>query len=142
VPTLIAYTALVEDGPAAGLPEVTLAKARQVYAAGLRALELADQAGVQIAYGSDLLGDLQRRQSEEFGIRAAVQSPAHVLQGATTVAARLLRLEGQVGTLAAGARADLILTRHNPLGDIRPLANPEQEVAVVIRSAVVATDRR
>ncbi|HEY2520851.1 MAG TPA: amidohydrolase family protein [Streptosporangiaceae bacterium] len=142
VPTLIAYTALVEDGRAAGLPEVTLAKARQVYAAGLRALELADQAGVQIAYGSDLLGDLQRRQSEEFGIRAAVQSPARILQGATTVAARLLRLEGQVGTLAAGARADLILTRHNPLDDIRPLADPEREVAVVIRSAVVATDRR
>jgi imidazolonepropionase-like amidohydrolase len=142
VPTLIAYTALVEDGPAAGLPDVTLTKAHQVYAAGLRALELADRAGVQIAYGSDLLGDLQRRQSEEFAIRAAVQSPASVLRGATTVAARLLRLEGQVGTLAPGARADLILTRHNPLDDITRLADPHREVAAVVKAAALVSDRR
>lgn len=142
VPTLIAYTALVEDGPAAGLPEVTLAKARQVYEAGLRALELADRAGVQIAYGSDLLGDLQRRQSQEFRIRAAVQKPATILRGATTVAARLLRLEGQVGTLAPGASADLILTRHNPLDDVTVLADPAREIAAVVKSGALAVDRR
>jgi imidazolonepropionase-like amidohydrolase len=137
-----AYTALVEDGPAAGLPDVTLTKAHRVHAAGLRALELADRAGVQIAYGSDLLGDLQRRQSEEFAIRAAVQSPASVLRGATTVAARLLRLEGQVGTLAPGGRADLILTRHNPLDDITRLADPHREVAAVVKAAALVSDRR
>jgi imidazolonepropionase-like amidohydrolase len=116
VPTLIAYTALVEDGPAAGLPDVTLTKAHQVHAAGLRALELAD--------------------------RAAVQSAASVLRGATTVAARLLRLEGQVGTLAPGGRADLILTRHNPLDDITRLADPHREVAAVVKAAALVSDRR
>lgn len=142
VPTLIAYTALVEDGPAQGLSEFSLAKARQVYDAGLRALELADRGGVQIAYGSDLLGPLQRRQSEEFRIRAQVQKPADVLRGATTVAARLLRLEGRVGTLAPGAHGDLILTRHNPLEDVSLLADPAAEIAAVIRAGTIVTDRR
>jgi imidazolonepropionase-like amidohydrolase len=142
VPTLIAYTALVEDGPASGISEFSLAKARQVYDAGLRALELADRGGVQIAYGSDLLGPLQRRQSEEFRIRADVQKPADVLRGATTVAARVLRMEGQVGTLAPGAHGDLILTRHNPLDDVTRLADPGREVAAVIKAGNIAVDRR
>ena len=142
VPTLIAYTALVEDGPANGLSEFSLAKSRMVYDAGLRALELADRGGVQIAYGSDLLGPLQRRQSEEFRIRARVQKPADVLRGATTVAARLLRMEGRVGTLSPGAHGDLILTRHNPLDDVTPLADPAAEIAAVIKAGAIVTDRR
>jgi imidazolonepropionase-like amidohydrolase len=142
VPTLIAYAALVEDGPAAGISEVTLDKSRQVYDAGLHALELADRAGVQIAYGSDLLGHLQRRQSEEFRIRAAVQEPASILRAATTVAARLVRMEGEIGILAPGAHADLILTRHNPLDDITALAGPRNELAAVIKAGTLAVDRR
>ena len=108
----------------------------------MHALELADRAGVQIAYGSDLLGDLQRRQTEEFRIRAAVQKPADILRGATTVAARLVRMEGEIGTLAPGAHADLILTRHNPLDDITLLAAPHNELAAVIKAGVLAVDRR
>jgi imidazolonepropionase-like amidohydrolase len=142
VPTLIAYTALVEDGPAKGLSAFSLAKSRDVYDAGLRALELADRGGVQIAYGSDLLGPLQVRQSEEFRIRAAVQKPADVLRSATTVGARLLRMDGRVGVLAPGAFGDLILTRHNPLEDITRLADPEREIALVIKGGTVVADRR
>jgi imidazolonepropionase-like amidohydrolase len=44
--------------------------------------------------------------------------------------------------LAPGAQADLILTRHNPLDDITRLADPHREVAIVIKSATVVTDRR
>lgn len=142
VPTLIAYTALVEDGPAHGLSEFSLAKSRQVYDAGLRALELADRGGVPIAYGSDLLGPLQHRQNEEFRIRAQVQKPADVLRGATTVAAELLRMSGQVGVLAPGAHADLILTRHNPLEDVTHLADPAREIVAVVQSGRIVADRR
>ncbi|OZA81234.1 MAG: hypothetical protein B7X76_08250, partial [Azorhizobium sp. 39-67-5] len=52
---------------------------------------------------SDLLGEMHRHQSEEFVIRGRVLPAHEVIASATTVAARLLRMEGQIGTVAAGA---------------------------------------
>jgi imidazolonepropionase-like amidohydrolase len=134
VPTLITYTALVEDGPAYGLSPESRAKTLEVLDGGLRALELADRAGVPIAFGTDLLGPLRIRQSEEFRIRAQVQTPGAILRSATTVAARVLGQEGRLGVIAPGAHADLLLTRHDPLSDITRLAEPAEEIALVIQA--------
>ena len=57
-------------------------------------LELAHRAGVQIAFGTDLLGAMHRFQSREFRIRAEVQPP--------TVGARLVRRQAQIGGVRAG----------------------------------------
>jgi imidazolonepropionase-like amidohydrolase len=46
-------------------------------------------------------------------------SPAEVLVAATSSAARALGLEQQIGTVASGMIADLIVLRSNPLLDIR-----------------------
>ncbi|MFL6841859.1 MAG: amidohydrolase family protein, partial [Sphingomicrobium sp.] len=42
-------------------------------------------------------------------------------QAATSEAARALRLEGKVGTVAPGAYGDLIAVKGDPLTDIRAL---------------------
>ena len=47
-----------------------------------------------------------------------------VIASALGVAARLLRLEGQAGTLAPGAGADLLLLDADPLADLAVLADP------------------
>ncbi len=60
----------------------------------MEALRLADEGGVNIAYGSDLLGGMRGWQSHEFSIRARVQSPGSILRSATTTAAKLLQSEG------------------------------------------------
>ncbi|HEX4213810.1 MAG TPA: amidohydrolase family protein [Candidatus Dormibacteraeota bacterium] len=142
VPTLITYSALVENGAALGLSRFSLEKSRQVYDAGLASLEMADRAGLRIAFGTDLLGDMQVRQSEEFAIRARVQRPADVLRAATTTAAELLRLEGRVGVVAPGAHGDVVLARHNPLDDISHLADPERELVCVVKGGELVVDRR
>src|SRR5579859_3293310 len=98
VPTLVTYSALAEHGRENGLPEASHRKIFDVLGSGLRALELADRAGVQIAYGTDLLGAMHVFQNREFKIRAEVQSAANIIRAATVTAARLLRLDGQVGT--------------------------------------------
>ncbi|MFB9835992.1 metal-dependent hydrolase family protein [Actinoallomurus acaciae] len=134
VPTLITYTALVEDGPAHGLSPESRAKTLEVLDGGLHALELADRAGVSIAFGTDLLGPLRTRQPEEFRIRAQVQTPGAILRSATTIAARVLGQEGRLGVIAPQAHADLILTRHDPLSDITHLAEPTEEIALVIQA--------
>jgi imidazolonepropionase-like amidohydrolase len=134
VPTLVTYSALAEDGRAAGLPEDSYRKVFDVLDAGLRALELAHRAGVQIAFGTDLLGPMHAHQSREFTIRAQVQPPDAIIRSATTTAARLLNLEGQVGVVAPGAYADLLVVDGNPLEDIALLAAPEQHLKMIMKS--------
>jgi imidazolonepropionase-like amidohydrolase len=51
--------------------------------------------------------------------------PMDALRMATAEAARALRLDTEIGTVAAGKRADLILLADDPLQDIRALRHPE-----------------
>ncbi|WIX77778.1 amidohydrolase family protein [Amycolatopsis carbonis] len=141
VPTLITYQALLEQSRELGFTAEQYEKVVRVTENGYQALQLADSAGVRIAYGSDLLGAMQARQSEEFSLRAKVQKPAAVLRSATTVAAELLRQVGTVGTLAPGARGDVVLARANPLADLDVLANPSTGLAAVVQDGVVRVQR-
>jgi imidazolonepropionase-like amidohydrolase len=140
VPTLVTYSALAEHGLESGLPEASHRKIFDVLDSGLRALEMADRAGVTIAYGTDLLGAMHRFQSREFKIRGEVQQPASILRAATVNAARLVRMEGQIGTVAAGAYADLLIVDTNPLEDIGALAEPESHLQMVMKGGQIVTD--
>ena len=132
VPTLATYAALAAEGLEHGVPAGQHAKVFQVLDAGLGALELAHRAGLPIAYGTDLLGGMHRRQLTEFTLRAQVQPAPDVLRSATTVAARLLRLEGRIGVVAPGASADLLVVDGNPLEDLRVLTDPARHLRLVM----------
>ncbi|MFJ9083275.1 amidohydrolase family protein [Streptomyces sp. NPDC102384] len=132
VPTLVTYWALKKEGREFGLSEDSWRKVDDVLGAGLGALERAARGGARIAYGSDLLGGMHRHQNEEFRIRSEVQKPLDVIRSATSVAAELLGMGGEIGTLAAGGRADLLVLDSDPLADIAALADPARhQVAVV-----------
>lgn len=141
VPTLVTYAYLHSEGAAAGLPPASQAKVAHVLEAGLHALDRAAKGGVRIAFGTDLLGSMQPHQSEEFQIRAQVQSPAEVLASATLVGAQLLGREGELGVIAEGACADLLLVEGNPLQDASVLAEPGRNLRMVIQDGRVAVDR-
>jgi imidazolonepropionase-like amidohydrolase len=142
VPTLVTYWALKHEGMEHGLPRSSWEKVDAVLGAGLEALERASRAGVRIVYGSDLLGGMHRHQAHEFRIRADVQPPLDVLRSATTVAAELLGLVGEVGVIAPGAFADLLLIDGDPVEDIGALADPAQHLRCVVQGGSVAVDRR
>jgi imidazolonepropionase-like amidohydrolase len=133
VPTLVTYRALAEEGIAAGLPAAWAPKIAEVSHAGLNALRLAHQAGIRIVYGTDLLGAMQRRQLEEFAIRAEVQAPIDIIRSATVTAAALFRLSNEIGTVAPGKRADLLVIEGDPLADIATLQNPDKYLKAIIR---------
>jgi imidazolonepropionase-like amidohydrolase len=140
VPTLATYAALAEEGVDHGLPAAQHRKVFEVLDAGLHALELAHRAGVPIAYGTDLLGGMQRRQLTEFRLRAEVQPAADVLRAATVGAARLLRMEGEVGVVAPGAFADLLVVDGNPLDDLGVLTDPPRYLRVIVKAGAVHRD--
>jgi imidazolonepropionase-like amidohydrolase len=137
VPTLVTYWALKREGREFGLPEVSWRKVDEVLNAGLSALELAYRGGVQMVYGSDLLGGMHRHQNEEFRIRARVQPPLEIIRAATVTAARLLGAPGELGTLTPGAHADLVVLDGDPLADIGVLAEPARHMPLVVQAGVV-----
>jgi imidazolonepropionase-like amidohydrolase len=137
VPTLATYAALAEEGKAHGFPADQHRKVFEVLDAGLRALELAHRAGLPIVYGTDLLGGMHRRQLTELTLRAEVQPAADVLRSATTVAARLLGLEGEVGVVAPGAFADLLVVDGNPLERLALLTEPERHLRLVVKAGTI-----
>lgn len=122
VPTLATYEAFARFGAENGAPQHTLDKLAEVRDRGLDAIRLCRSAGVSLGFGTDLLGPLHRYQRDEFRLRAAVETPFEILQSATSVNARLLDMEGQLGVVARGAFADLLVVDGNPLEDISLLA--------------------
>lgn len=142
VPTLVTYFAIEELGRKLGFPEVSQRKVQDVLGAGLASLEIAREAGVPLGFGTDLLGETHALQSREFSIRARVLPPLEILRSATLVNARLLRREGELGVVAPGARADLILVDGNPLEDLSVLDGQGERIALVMKAGAVEIDRR
>lgn len=127
VPTLATYQTLNDYGPGYGFPVESMAKLAQVIDQGTRSLEIARRAGVHMAYGTDLLGDLQRFQTDEFKLRAQVLSAADIIASATVVGAEVLRMQGQLGVVAEGALADILVVDGNPLEDLSLLQGERGE---------------
>ena len=80
---------------------------------------------------------MHSRQSEEFSLRAGAQSPVEILQSATLSAARLMGQEGQIGRLARGAYADLLVVEADPTRDVGVLSRPDVALLVVMKAGKV-----
>jgi imidazolonepropionase-like amidohydrolase len=85
--------------------------------------EKALKAGVKIAYGTDI-GGIEWTEPEAQDFPYMVQfgmTPMQAIQAATSKAAELLDMQGQIGVLAPGAFADVIAVAGDPLKDVKEL---------------------
>lgn len=137
VPTQVTYEMLAKHGAEAGLPPDSVAKIEDVRLAGRNALKLFADAGVEMGYGSDLLGDMHQYQSHELQIRAEVLGNLAALRSATSVAAKILQREGQLGCIAEGAIADLLVVDGNPLENIDCLVGQGENLAMIIQEGSI-----
>jgi imidazolonepropionase-like amidohydrolase len=110
-----------------------LAKNDLVIDGGLRSLEICKRAGVPVAYGSDLLGQLQVDQSREFALRSQVLRPIEIIRAATLTSAQVLRHEGRLGCLKPGAFADLLVIDGNPLQNLDLLTGQGKHMAAIMK---------
>jgi imidazolonepropionase-like amidohydrolase len=132
VPTMATIAALVEEGGKLGLPAASMEKLKRVGDRGLASLEIMKEAGVKMGFGTDLLGSLHVRQSTEFTLRAQVLPAIDVLRSACSVNAELLGQAGMLGSIRAGAAADLLVVDGNPLEDISILATGGDRLSVIM----------
>lgn len=137
VPTIVTYHALAARAREGLLPADIEGKLKEVINGALGALEMAHRAGLPIVYGTDLFADTHDWQLQEFIIRSEVQPPADLIRAATSTAARLLRREGELGVIAPGALADLLVIDGNPLEDIKVLTTPERTLKLIMKGGQV-----
>ncbi|MHC6593352.1 metal-dependent hydrolase family protein [Arthrobacter sp. C152] len=137
VPTLVTYWALKEEGREFGLTDEMWAKVDSVLTSGLEAIARAHEAGVKMVFGSDLLGGMHRHQNEQFRLLGKVQPAIDAIRAATTTAAELLGGVGEIGVVAPGAAADMLLLSADPVEDIAVLADIADHLQLVIQDGVV-----
>jgi imidazolonepropionase-like amidohydrolase len=133
VANLVAYYAMKERAAEYGMSGDMLAKNDLVIDGGLRSLEVCKRAGVPVGYGTDLLGALQVEESREFMIRSEVLSPLEIIRSATTIGAQIIRQEGKLGTLKAGAFADLLLIDGDPLKNLGVFQEQGKHLAAIMK---------
>lgn len=136
VPTTVTYEALSRDGARLGFPAASVAKVEAVRSAARLALTIAEKAGVQVAYGSDLLGETHSCQADELRIRSEVSGNAQAIRSATAVAAAVLQKQGELGVIQPGAMADLLVVDGNPLEDINLLLGQGAHLKAIMKDGV------
>ncbi|RMZ81519.1 hypothetical protein DV738_g2184, partial [Chaetothyriales sp. CBS 135597] len=138
-PTLVTYAAM--SAYKGFLSPASEKKNTQVLKQGLEAIKIAQENGVTVAFGTDLLGVLHFAQSLEFGLRRQVQSNLQILQSATVNSAALLQKPEFLGRIAPGFAADLLIVNANPLDDITIFDQPEKHILATIKDGRVLVSR-
>lgn len=135
VPTLAVTNVLRKHGSKLGLPPMSLGKIKGLYERILSSIEACTRAGVKIGLGADLLGhEYHLLQGGELALRGEVNTPIDVLRSATSVNAELLQKPGEIGCIAPGAYADILVLDGNPLNDLTLFQNADKNIPVVMKN--------
>jgi imidazolonepropionase-like amidohydrolase len=137
VPTMAVIFALVELGRQLGFPPQSQEKADFAFKEAVSGLDKMRKAGVKVGFGTDLLGTTYTRECREFTIRRDVFTPLEILRQATSVNAEIMQLQGQLGCIAPGAYADLLVVDGDPLKDISLLAADGRMLRAIVRAGAV-----
>ena len=70
---------------------------------------------------------------ELMAMQAAGMKPLEVLKSATTTNAALLNRAGELGTVRAGALADLLVVRGNPVRNLKLLQGQGRHLALIMK---------
>ena len=125
VPNPYTNAYMVERGPAGGYQPYQLTKSKEILTLKMESLRRAIRAGLNVAFGTDSGVQPHGVAARQLPLFVdAGMTPTQALQAATVVNARLLRMEGKIGTLAPGAFADVIAVKGDPTKDVTALEKP------------------
>ncbi len=138
-----------EDSPLLSSNPITRAKQLQMLKGTADAYAWAKKHDVKVVFGTDfILSPEQAEQQGEFLTLLETAfgfTPHEALKQATSDGAQLLALsgprnpyyEGELGVIAAGAYADLILVDGNPLEDLSLVADPHENFDLIMKDGVI-----
>ncbi|CAN5552309.1 amidohydrolase family protein [soil metagenome] len=116
VPTLVAPRGVIDAAAAgAAVPEAAVRKAHEVVDVHRESFSRAVAAGVQVAMGTDSGVTPHGKNLRELALMVdGGMTPAQALVASTSTAARLMRLDDELGTLEPGKRADVVVVAGDP----------------------------
>ncbi len=138
-----------EDSPLLSPNPLTRAKQLQMLKGTADAYAWAKKHGVKVVFGTDFIlsPESAEQQGEFLTLLETVfgYTPYEALKQATSDGAELLKLsgprnpyyEGELGVIAAGAYADLILVNGNPLEDLSLVADPHENFDLIMKDGVI-----
>ena len=128
IPTLSALFNILNKGIEAGIPAFAVEKTLKVKPFHLESIRMAREAGVSIAMGTDAGTPFNIHGDNLRELKLLVDcgfSPMDAIEAGTRIAAQVLGMENQLGTIEEGKLADLVLIEGNPLEDIEILLKRE-----------------
>ena len=132
--TYLVPTLEVRECVGGNYPPEFVAKANQIMTVQLQNFRRAVNAGVKIAFGTDIGVCPFGRNAREFNLMVQNGMTAmQAIQSATVAGADLLGIADKVGSIRTGKLADLIAVRGNPLADVRLL----EDVRFVMKQGVI-----
>lgn len=143
VPTLLAPVSVLEAAEkSSDMPAYAVAKAREVVDIHRESISKAYKAGVKIAMGTDAGVMPHGTNLRELGLMCGIgMSPMEAIVATTKVAAECMGWGDKLGTIEKGKLADFVITKTNPLIDIRSLEDG-YNIVVVGKEGVIEKDIR
>lgn len=116
-------------------------KATEMMDAHRRSLEMAMEAGIPVAMGTDAGAYGHGHNAMELRLMTeAGMSPMQAIVASTKTAAACLGMDGDLGTLEPGKLADILVVDGDPIRDISILEQKEK-IALVMQGGSVYADR-
>lgn len=131
------------DAGEPGIPDYVIEKSRRVYDRHRESFRAYYKAGGKLAMGTDAGTPFNRHGENAMELEYMVElgcSNRDALHSATGSAADLMR-RPDLGRLAEGKMADVLVVEGNPLADIK-IASRKENHRVVIKRGIVARDAR
>jgi imidazolonepropionase-like amidohydrolase len=113
---------------------------RDSFAAMLRLVKALSDAGIAIVAGTDAMAGFSLHRELELYVQAGIPAP-RVLQIATLDAARVMKRDGELGAIAPGKLADLILVDGDPATRIQDIRRVTMVVKDGMRYDAAALDQ-
>lgn len=135
VPTISAGQYVYERAQEPGfLPELVRPKALAVGPQIQKTFAKAWKAGVPVMFGTDTGVSAHGQNAREFALMVEAGMPAMAaIKSATSVPAKFLGIDSNVGSVTAGKQADLVAVPGDPLADITAM----QRVSFVMKEGVI-----
>lgn len=107
-------------------------KINQTAKVHIKNMKTAYKTGVKLTMGTDaaILPHGDNLKELEY-LTIIGMSPEEAINAGTLEAAKCLGLENQIGSIKTGKQADLIITKHNPLKNIKTLTNKENLTLII-----------
>ena len=119
VPTLYVGVIVPREGASMGIPEAQIQRSTEMMRYRNDTFRRALEAGLPIGFATDAGVFPHGQNAREFAIRVENgEDPMDAITAATSLNARIMGWENDVGSLEPGKFADVVAVPGNPLGDI------------------------